>query len=308
MDYRRKIPSLSSLSAFESAARHCNFTTAAREQSTSQPAISRHIDNLESWLNCALFERRHNRVKLTIAGRRLYQSVITGFEEIRSAISEISDHRSNRNFTIACTYDIAHCWLMPRFSDLRRLLEGVEVQVITSEGHPDPGDIGTDLLICGGQIPNERLHHALLMEEEIFPVCSAEFAKRHAKVLQSGNIEKISELPLLHLSKENFGWANWQTWFAEFDCEIIPPGPELSYNNYVFLLEAAVAGEGMALGWKNFIDRSLEAKFLAIAHKKSVRTGFGFYAIWNDENRDNRLIDPVVQFLCSSNPGGPPKS
>ena len=71
-----------------------------------------------------------------------------------------------------------------------KVLEGVEVQVITSEGHPDPRDIGTDLLICGGQFPNERLHHALLMEEETFPVCSAEFAKRHASALQSGDIEK----------------------------------------------------------------------------------------------------------------------
>lgn len=297
MDYRREIPSLSSLSAFESAARHCSFTAAARELSTSQPAISRHIDNLEVWLNCPLFERRHNRIKLTVAGRRLYQSVIRGFEEIRSAVSEICDDRRVPKFTIGCTYDVAHCWLMPRFSGLRKVLEGVEIQVVTSEGHPDPRDIGTDLLICGGQIPNEKLHHALVLEEEVFPVCSADFARRHAAILEAGDIERFTELPLLHLSKENLGWANWQTWFAHFGCEVDTPGPELSYNNYVYLLEAAASGEGMALGWTSFVERYLEAGLLTIAHHEKVRTGFGFWAIWNDEKRDHRFIDPVVRFL-----------
>ena len=52
-----RIPPANALIAFESAARHGNFTLAARELRTSQSAVSRQIGSLETWLSARLFER-----------------------------------------------------------------------------------------------------------------------------------------------------------------------------------------------------------------------------------------------------------
>ncbi|MDE0626850.1 MAG: LysR family transcriptional regulator [Bryobacterales bacterium] len=63
------IPSTSTLLAFESAARHGNFSQAARELETSQSAISRLMARLETQLGARLFERSRTGVRLTEAGR-----------------------------------------------------------------------------------------------------------------------------------------------------------------------------------------------------------------------------------------------
>lgn len=297
MDYRRELPSLSALAAFESAARHCNFTFAARELATSQPAISRHVDNLETRLGCKLFERRGNRLTVTAEGRRLYQSVLKAFEGIRATTNEIARAYGVRTLTIACTYDMAHCWLMPRFARIREMLDGLDVQVTASEGAPRFDDRAVDLWIGGNSLTGKGIESRLLFQEEIFPVCSPEFARRHRAVLRSGAPEKLLGLPLLHLSKENLGWANWQTWFFSLGCDAPHPKPQLSYNNYVYLLEAAAKGEGMALGWSNLIERHLLLGHLVVAVPRKVVTKFQYRAHWRAEDDRSEVIKHLVRIL-----------
>lgn len=297
MNYRRDIPSLSALAAFECAARHCSFTIAAKELSTSQPAVSRHIDNLESHLNCILFERSNNRLKLTKAGQRFYQAVIAGFEEIRNAVVELSAANPVPVFRIACTYDVAHCWLLPRFAALREALDDVDVQVVTSEGLPDFDDVNIGMFIVGGHSPRSHLRQERLLEEEVFPVCSPDFAARHAACLQSGDMQALQDLPLLHLNKENLGWATWSSWFGADGQESQMALPRATYYNYAFLLEAAIAGEGLALGWTGFVEEPLRTGRLVMAHKSKVKTGFGFYAIAKTNRPDQTIIDKAIASL-----------
>lgn len=297
MDYKRELPSLSALAAFESAARHCNFTAAAKELSTSQPAISRHVDNLEDRLDATLFERTHNRIKLTPSGHRLYKSLVIGFEEIRSAVTEISGRRSSRRFTIGCTYDIAHCWIMPKFAKLRDALPEIDIHVVALEEIPAHQSFESDMLICGGRVPYEGFDHALLMSEKIFPVCSPSLHSQYASILETGDLASLKDIPLLHLSKDNQGWATWAAWFSALGIEPENLGPPIRYNNYVYLIEAAIAGEGMALGWKNFITRPIETGLLKAAHQTIVDTGFGFYAAWPFTSDRIPMIEAIVECL-----------
>ena len=82
------IPSTSSLVAFESAARHGNFSTAAMELAISQSAISRHIRHLETQLSVRLFERSRTGVRLTEAGRRFLDAVVVGLGALRKGAAE----------------------------------------------------------------------------------------------------------------------------------------------------------------------------------------------------------------------------
>ena len=88
---RRQIPSTAALIAFESAARHCNFSRAAAELNTSQSAISRHISGLETQLSAQLFERRNKTVRLTDAGTQFYHAVVSGLETISTAAAAVAE-------------------------------------------------------------------------------------------------------------------------------------------------------------------------------------------------------------------------
>lgn len=293
---RFRLPSMSVLSAFESAARHCNFSRAADELRTSQPAVSRHISGLEGDLGIKLFERRRNKVTLTADGQRLYHAVVAGFQEIGRAVDELQHHPRRKVLTIACSYDVAHLWLMPRHGGLQALV-GVEtdIRVVASEYEhqavieDDAADIALTYL---NPLPH-GVESALLLEEEVFPVCAPDVAG----TLSSMEPGALEEIPLLHLSKRNFGWASWQSWFAAHGIDAADDGAGRRFSSYVYLLEAAADGGGVALGWSGLVERYLEQGRLVQLPLDGLVTGGGFRAIINRRAANDSLIDDVVAYF-----------
>ena len=62
------LPPLNWLRAFESAARHLSFTSAAADLNMTQSAVSQQIKNLEHYLGRTLFIRRTRSIVMTDAG------------------------------------------------------------------------------------------------------------------------------------------------------------------------------------------------------------------------------------------------
>ena len=118
-----RVPSSSALQAFEAAARHCNFSRAAEELHTSQSAISRHVSSLESRLDTVLFNRqRRKQLALTAQGKQFYHAVVAGLDTIRNCMDSIAGTPLEDQLTIACTHEISHLFLLPRFDALQRAL------------------------------------------------------------------------------------------------------------------------------------------------------------------------------------------
>lgn len=265
MLYRRWIPSTSALLAFESAARLCNFSLAAKERATSQSAISRHISELESRLGVLLFDRSGRRLRLTPEGERYRGAVASGLERIQSAAMALAVGPGH-DLTLACTHEVSHLFVMPRFEALQAAL-GPETAIHVMTADYDimdaMPDSGIDLIIAyevGESGPDDRV---VVMPEAVAPVCSPAFAERHREILD-GPLSAWSSLTLLDLTRRNRGWASWADWFARFG---EPDGacPRLGFDNYVYLLEAAAAGRGLALGWRGLIDRYLDNGNLVVA-------------------------------------------
>jgi len=293
---RFQLPSMSVLSAFESAARHCNFSRAAEELRTSQPAVSRHISGLEGDLGTKLFERRRNKVDLTADGRRLYHAVVAGFQEIGRAVEELQRHPRRKVLTIACSYDVAHLWLMPRHGGLQEIVGAdTDIRIVTSEYEHQAvvQDDTTDIALTYLNPLPQGLEAALLLEEEVFPVCSPDVARSIGMQGRSA----LPKAPLLHLSKQNFGWASWQSWLATYETVLSEPGNERRFSSYVYLLEAAADGAGVALGWSGLVDRYLEQGRLVRPCSDSLKTGGGFRAIINRRTANVGVIDDVVAYL-----------
>lgn len=290
-DRRYRIPSTSALQAFEAAARQLNFSRAAEELHTSQSAISRHVAALEVRLNTSLFDRsRRKRLALTQQGEQLYRAVVAGLDAIQQTIEAIAGTRDDDQVTIACTHENSHLILLPRFDRLQQALgtdKTIRVMTYEYDSMRRALDPRVDITIqydVGRTDPADRVQ---IVREAIRPLVSPAFLTANESLLAAEPSAWLG-LPFLELSKYNFGWATWDDWFESQ--QLGPARPEYQYfNNYVYLLEAAAAGKGIALGWRGLIERHLEAGVLREIGPPYVEFERAIHAVLTDHGRGKPL-------------------
>lgn len=256
--YQALAGTLGALPAFESAARLLSFTKAADELGLTQPAISRRISSLEDLLGVAVFWRHHNKLELTVEGRQIFEAVELGLGHLNKIIVQIADGNAERKLTIACGFSFASMWLQPRFSRFRHILDGLEVHLIASEFPDDLSPDTTDIRILwqNKAWPNRDLRP--LFAEDVFPICSPAFAERHGlSADRQTPPERLSEFPLLHYDDGGPGDINWIDWFTRHGHTYTPAKPIYVFDNYLFMVQATLDGEGIALGYSALIDAHL---------------------------------------------------
>src|SRR5262249_20196589 len=106
--FRRKLPPLSALMAFEAAARQMSFTKAAAELGITQAAVSRQVHVLEQQFERQLFRRLHRRVELTSGGRMLSLAATAAFQSLSDAVAEMTREEPSDELTIAATVAFSH--------------------------------------------------------------------------------------------------------------------------------------------------------------------------------------------------------
>ncbi|MCP4335133.1 MAG: LysR family transcriptional regulator [Gammaproteobacteria bacterium] len=293
---RYRIPSSSALQAFESAARHCNFSRAAEELHTSQSAISRHISNLENRFNTLLFDRYQKRnLTLSHQGDLLYRAVVSGFGNIQAAIDNISGTSSLDQLTIACTHEISHLYLLPRFDDLQQAIgRDKPIRIMTYEYDTMESSLDSriDVVIRYDVSRVDPADRVRIVSEAVRPVAAPAFIECH-RVLLDDEISAWQALPFLDLSKHNYVWATWKDWFQAKGCADFAPDFTF-FSNYVYLLEAAAAGKGLALGWRGLIERHLHNGVLSAVVNDYVTFDRAIYAILTARGRNKPLAQ---QFL-----------
>jgi LysR family glycine cleavage system transcriptional activator len=297
-----KLPGTSALTAFEASARLGAFTRAAAALNTSQPAISRHIGDLEARLGVVLFRREPTGLTLTREGRLLYQAVSSGLGQIRDAMAALREEAARPSVSIACSYDNAHLIVMPRYGDLAATMGGADLRVLAVEFEhiADLRGENIDVAIVGGEMPDRRGKAVRLMPERVVPVASPGFVARAGGI---DTIEKLAAQPLLALAKRNFGWMDWPDWFARAgvgakDGTVAASTSRArSFPNYVYVLEAAAAGEGVALGWRGYIEGYEKAGRLLRLPLPEVATEGGCYAHLDPVSPVRPLVDTLLARL-----------
>lgn len=257
------------LLAFEASARNGSLTRAAGELGTSQSALSRRIADLEGMLSARLFKRSHTGVRLTTDGGRYLKAVVSGLGLIHSTAEEIAGNLKAR-ITIACAYEVSHLFVMPRLEALQQVV-GDEVSVNVTNHDYDrlnmEFDPQVDLAFTYGKAVTGPDDRAVAYDEAITLLCSPAYAAAHAETLHRP-VADWRGLTFLKLGKRNHGWVNLDDWFEAVGRPDSQPR-FVQYDNYVFMLEAAVSGKGLVLGWRGFVERYLDVGVL-------VQVGDGF--------------------------------
>ncbi|WP_409764518.1 LysR substrate-binding domain-containing protein [Aestuariivirga sp.] len=288
------LPSLNALAAFEAAARHQSLTRAAAELNVTPGAVSKQVKQLEEEVGRPLFVRLHRALELTPEGRAVYESLKDAFERVSGTIRQVGRMGSPRAVSIGTTMAFAQLWLMPRLGDFWTAHQDIVIDHIISDRARELSRSGVDLHVRygDGEWPEEE--SALLFGDRIVAVASPGFLARNPV----SGVQDLSALPLL--SVEGVDWT-WTTW-AEFLKAQGAPHRKLSvrrFNSYVIALQAAQAGQGVALGWLSLVRPLIARKLLAQASGAEIEAPQSFYVTWPARHKPRREAEVLRDWLIA---------
>lgn len=245
-----KLPPLNALRTFEAAARHGSFTLAAEELCVTPGAVSRQIRALEEHFGQPLFLRANRAVTLTDAGQRYFAAVTGPLADLARAGAVLGQRR----VVVDCVPTLAMHWLLQRLPDFRAIHPGIEVDLRTATG---PVDFRQpfDLAIRRDPAHFAGLAAEVLMTEISLPVCSAEFAHRHAITAMAD----LHRVPVLHIRARA---DLWPSWCRAKGLALADLGPHQEVDHTFVAMQAAEDGLGLALVPLIFARRLLEARRL----------------------------------------------
>ena len=296
--------SLDVLRVFESAARHLSFTAAASELGSSQPAISQQIKRLEQQLATRLFDRVYRGIVLTEAGELLLRHVRDGLQSLDAGLAAVTAQPQHEVLQVATDFAVAAYWLMPRLHRFNRRHPEVDVSLITTNRDLGvlPPEIDVAIAFGDGRFKHGEAH--LLFAEAAFPVCSPQLLRGRQLPLAPA---ALTEMPLLHLRPETRSrWLDWHGLFRAFAIAQAPSPGSLRFDNYTLLIQAAIAGQGVAIGWHHLVDDLLAQNLLCRVCGGEARTAFGYYVVLPERKRRQRLTEQFVAWLKDELSGSEP--
>lgn len=239
----RELPSLNALRAFEVAARWESVSRAAVELHVTHGAVSRQIRALEAELGVPLFNRVGRGLTLTTAGLRLRDGAASAFTQLRKTCDELQRSTIQAPFVLGCSGSVLARWIIPRMERLGRDLPALKLHLSASEDTPAATLPGLDaaLLLTEPPWPAEWQVH-VLATEQIGPV----FSPRHPRhaALCKGSVTALCEDALLHTTSRPQAWPAWAR-AQRIAASRLHYGQ--SFEHLYYLLEAAVAGLGVAI-------------------------------------------------------------
>lgn len=271
------LPPLPSLVAFEAAMRHGNFTRAAAELHLTQSAISRQVAHLERFLGKKLFVRGPRALTLTVSGQQYAEQVQRLLVDCAEATEGIMTRKGTAELTVASSSGVAMLWLTPRLARFRADHPDVQFRLVVNDNLASLVDTNFDVAMYYlREGPPQGLAAQRLYDEEVMAVCAPSYLR--------GRRLAADELPdetLLVLEDAQRQWMSWPAWFAQNGLPKVRLQHTLVCTAYPILVQLAMEGHGIALGWRHMIDDCLKAGSLVRACDASATLGGGYYALWH---------------------------
>jgi LysR family glycine cleavage system transcriptional activator len=272
---RPRMPSLDLLKGFEAAARHLSFTRAAEELYLTQSALSRQIQTLEEQLGMPLFERRHRALLLTEAGQVLHGAAKAILDDLDQVVARI----------------------LPRLPQFRARHPEIEIFISADNRILDLDRERIDLAVryCLETMAPPGAHR--MFGERLQPVCSPALAADPARPLQRP--EDLARHVLLHIDDDRgrFPWLNWGQWFAAIGMPETAGAGAMRFNQFDLLIQAALDGQGVALGRSPLVDRLLEQRALVAPFPDTYGTSRAYFIVRSAASAKRPEAQAVVDWL-----------
>lgn len=281
---RKKIPSLNALMIFESAARLQSFTQAAQELSLTQSAVCRQIAQLEEWLGFPLFTRIKKRVITTSAGRDYAIKIRAHLEKIERDTLELMGHKEGSGILeLATIPTFATQWLIPRLSQFQQARPDITINLSTKTSTFLFPDTLFHAAIHSGKAPWQgTVGDYLMAEDGAIAVCNPALFQQYSANKKTLTPTEIAQMPLLHLSGR---LEDWRHWFEIHECpNDISAVKGARYELFTMLIEAAIAGLGIALIPRYMVQNELALGNLIEANMLQLPEQTAYYLVYPEEN------------------------
>jgi DNA-binding transcriptional LysR family regulator len=272
------MPSLDFLKGFEAAGRRLSFTLAAQELFVTQSALSRQIRALEDALGVALFERRHRALALTPPGAAFHRDVTDVLDALASAADRARGATRAPGLTLSTTVSFASLWIIPRLATFRARRPDVEVYVSADDRIVDLARGDVDIVVRylpEAAAPPQALR---LFGERMTPVASAAVANGASPLRSPAD---LTQHVLLHLDDPDgrTPWLDWRSWLASNGQPGLKPAGSLRFRIYDQVVQAAVGGQGVALGRLPMIGEHLRDGRLVAPFARKYDSARGYFAV-----------------------------
>ncbi len=280
---------------FNEVARAGSLTLAASRLGLSQPAVSYQVRRIEEQLQAPLFQRQHRGVALTPEGRRLFDVVSRSVDDIDGTVRSLRPHPARPAIRLKTDYAFSTLWLLPHMYKFRATHAETDIQLVAAHREADPRVEEGEAAVVFGTRAEFEGQGTLLLPESVAPICTPRFLERH------GPLGKAQALTLLHL--DTLGPSPWYDWPGYFRDAGIDPAPnalkqgELCFNTYALVVQAALADEGVALGWLGLVDQLIASRLLVIAGPQLSAPDRGYWLLLPEERTEG--MDQLCAWLSS---------
>jgi LysR family glycine cleavage system transcriptional activator len=266
----RTLP-LAALRAFEAAARHVSYSRAAEELNLTHGAISFQMRALKEELGVDLFKRQGRRMVLTPEGQRLFGYVRDGFARLEQGMEDVRAARRGQVLTVSVHPGFTSYWVIPRLADFQRQHPEIDVSLLPNTALTDFSREDIDMALRYGPGNWPGVVAVKLMDEEVFPVCSPRF---NGGILPKQPRE-LADLTLLRDARQP-----WGDWFKSIGLDLPEPDRGPVYNEPSLVLQAAIAGQGIALARGALARPAIEAGHLTRLFPRGARARFSYYIVY----------------------------
>lgn len=294
----QRLPPLGALRAFEAAARHLSFTKAAEELHVTQAAVSHQIKALEQELGLPLFLRFNRRLALTDAGQEYLPPLRDAFDLMSTATRRIRAGDRIGQLKITTLSSFATKWLIPRLARFRELQPDIDPMISTSYRLIDFRSEEFDVAIRLGRGNYPGLHVVHLMDDWAFPVCSPRLKKGVRALREPADLKHHVLLHDSAVSHDNDA-PSWRNWLKAAGVREIAPDRGPAYSDTALALQAAIAGNGVALGRRSLVIDDLKAGLLVQPFGPEIRTRFSWHLVCNPVSAEQRKIQAFREWLQS---------
>lgn len=281
-----RLPPLNALRVFAAAARTENFMQAGESLFVTQGAVSRQIKQLEVWLGVPVFTRTHRGVQLTPAGRQLATAVDTAFQHIDTVVQNLQHHNLRQQLAINLPPTFATRWMAPRLPDFRRQFPHIDLSISTHDVHAPRAlreERHCDCVIAFSDQAWADGDCSLLMVEQHVMLASP-------VLWVDAQPPRLEDATLLHITDGNVRMPMWEHWCAAQGLTEVNPKPGLSFSTLDQVINAAVAGAGVAIVDEAMVPKELAAGSLRPLSDVKVAGPHGYWFVNLARDAESRAL------------------
>jgi LysR family glycine cleavage system transcriptional activator len=288
-----KLPSLDLVRGFVAVGRRMSITQAARDLFLTQSAVSRQVHALEEFLGVRLLVRGHRNIAFTPEGERLFRSADGAIQQLQYVVAELRMTGRLRPVTISAATGLIMLWLLPRMGRLQAAHPDIDVRISANNQMQDLRNEGIDLAIryAGAhQVPPGSIR---LFGESLAPVAAPSLG---IGAMRSGAV--LARHTLLEFDEPRAPWLHWKDWLAGNGLPDARPAHFLRFNQYDMVIQAAIAGQGIALGRRALVQHLVdEGKLVWLAEPQAPARKAHSYWLLRAEASQRADVNAVADWI-----------